>query len=111
MHARFGTPVAIVVSSTVYAIFAAFSFRELIVLNVWLYSLALVVELAAFLWLRTAAARAGRMGGHVGGGGAAVCIRAAGHGDRGLAQHARGRRRRDDGPGRLRARKEGAGDS
>jgi len=56
VHARFGTPwVSIVVSSAIYAIFAAFSFRELIVLNVWLYSIALVVELAAFLWLRIAA--------------------------------------------------------
>jgi amino acid transporter len=56
VHARFGTPwVAVIVSSAVYALFAVFSFKELIVLNVWLYSLALVVELAAFLWLRASA--------------------------------------------------------
>jgi amino acid transporter len=55
VHARFGTPwVAIVTSSAIYAAFAVFSFRELIVLNVWLYSLALIVELAAFFWLRIA---------------------------------------------------------
>jgi amino acid transporter len=56
VHARFGTPwVAVIVSSALYAAFAAFSFKELIVLNVWLYSLALLVELAAFLWLRVSA--------------------------------------------------------
>jgi len=56
VHTRFGTPwVAIVVSSAVYAAFAAFSFRELVVVNVWLYSLALIVELAAFLQLRAKA--------------------------------------------------------
>ena len=56
VHPRFGTPwVAVVVSSALYAVFAAFSFKELIVLNVWLYSLALLVELAAFLRLRAAA--------------------------------------------------------
>ena len=53
IHPRFGTPwVAVVVSATLYAGFAAFSFKELIVLNVWLYSLALLIELAAFVRLR-----------------------------------------------------------
>jgi amino acid transporter len=53
IHPRFGTPwVAVVVSAGLYAAFAAFSFKELIVLNVWLYSLSLLVELAAFLWFR-----------------------------------------------------------
>ena len=53
VHPRFGTPwVAVVVSAVLYAAFAMFSFKELIVLNVWLYSLALLVELAAFVWLR-----------------------------------------------------------
>jgi len=53
VHRRFGTPwVAVVASAALYAIFAGFSFKELIVLNVWLYSLSLLVELAAFLWLR-----------------------------------------------------------
>src|SRR5205823_4904375 len=53
VHRRFGTPwAAVVASAALYAIFAVFSFKELIVLNVWLYSLSLLVELAAFLWLR-----------------------------------------------------------
>ena len=53
---RFATPwVAIVVSSALYAGFAVFSFKELIVLNVWLYSLTLLIELAAFLRLRVSA--------------------------------------------------------
>jgi amino acid transporter len=53
IHPRFGTPwVAIVLSAVLYAAFAAFSFKELIVLDVWLYSLSLLVELAAFVWLR-----------------------------------------------------------
>jgi amino acid transporter len=53
VHPRFGTPwAAVVVSAAIYAAFAAFSFKELIVLNVWLYSLSLLVELAAFVWLR-----------------------------------------------------------
>jgi amino acid transporter len=55
IHARFGTPwVSVVVSAAVYAAFAVFSFKELIVLNVWLYSLSLLVELAAFVRLRLA---------------------------------------------------------
>jgi amino acid transporter len=53
VHPRFGTPwAAIVLSAALYAAFAVFSFKELIVLNVWLYSLALLVELAAFVRLR-----------------------------------------------------------
>src|SRR5205814_985200 len=56
LHPRFGTPwLAVLVSSAAYAACAVFSFKELIVLNVWLYSLALLVELAAFLSLRAAA--------------------------------------------------------
>jgi amino acid transporter len=56
VHPRFGTPwAAVLVSSALYAAFAAFSFKELIVLNVWLYSLALLVELAAFVRLRVSA--------------------------------------------------------
>ena len=55
VHERYGTPwVAVVVSAAIYAGFAVFSFRELIVLNVWLYSLSLLVELAAFVRLRLA---------------------------------------------------------
>jgi len=53
VHPRFGTPwVAVILSAVLYAAFAVFSFKELIVLNVWLYSLSLLVELAAFVWLR-----------------------------------------------------------
>lgn len=53
VHRRFGTPwVAVVVSSVFYSVFAVFSFKELIVVNMWLYSLSLLVELAAFLRLR-----------------------------------------------------------
>jgi amino acid transporter len=53
IHPEFGTPwVAVVASAAIYAAFAAFSFKELIVLNIWLYSLSLLVELAAFVRLR-----------------------------------------------------------
>lgn len=53
---RFGTPwTAVVVSAALYAAFAVFSFKELIVLNIWLYSLSLLVELAAFVRLRLSA--------------------------------------------------------
>ncbi len=56
VHPRFGTPwVAVIVSAALYAAFAVFSFKELIVLNVWLYSLSLLVELAAFVRLRVSA--------------------------------------------------------
>jgi amino acid transporter len=57
LHPRFGTPwAAVLVSALFYAAFAAFSFKELIVLNVWLYSLTLLLELAAFVRLRVAQA-------------------------------------------------------
>jgi amino acid transporter len=53
VHPRFGTPwVAVGLSAAIYAAFAVFSFEELIVLDVWLYSLSLLVELAAFVRLR-----------------------------------------------------------
>jgi amino acid transporter len=53
VESRFGTPArAVVVSSALYSAFAMFSFKELIVLNVWLYSISLLVELAAFHALR-----------------------------------------------------------
>jgi amino acid transporter len=56
VHPRFGTPwAAVVVSAAIYAAFSAFSFKELIVLDMWLYSLSLSIELAAFLWLRVTA--------------------------------------------------------
>jgi len=53
VHTRFGTPwLAVVLSSVVYSAFAVLTFEELVVLDIWLYSLALLVELGAFLWLR-----------------------------------------------------------
>jgi amino acid transporter len=53
VHARTGVPwAAVLVSSAVYSLFALASFKELIVLNVWLYSLTLLLELAAFVALR-----------------------------------------------------------
>jgi amino acid transporter len=56
VHERFATPwVAVIVSAACYAAFAVFSFTELIVLNIWLYCLSLLVELAAFAWLRLVA--------------------------------------------------------
>ena len=55
IHEGFGTPwIAVVLCGAIYAAFAALSFKELIVLNVWLYSLSLLVELAAFVRLRLA---------------------------------------------------------
>ena len=53
MSAQTGAPwVAVVLSSLCYSAFAVFSFKELIVLNIWLYSIALILELAAFVALR-----------------------------------------------------------
>src|SRR5262249_42146446 len=43
VHPRFGTPwVSVIVSSACYSIFAYWSFKDLIVLDIWLYSLTLV---------------------------------------------------------------------
>jgi amino acid transporter len=67
VHGRTGVPwAAVLVSSAVYSLFALASFKELIVLNVWLYSLTLLLELAAFVALRLrepALARPWRVGG------------------------------------------------
>jgi amino acid transporter len=53
VHPRLGTPwVAVVLSSVCYSLFAFWSFKELIVLDIWLYSISLLVELAAFVALR-----------------------------------------------------------
>ncbi len=53
VHPRLGTPwAAVVLSSACYSVFAFWSFKELIVLNMWLYSLALLLELGAFVALR-----------------------------------------------------------
>ena len=64
---RTGTPwAAVVASSVAYSLCAFWSFKELIVLNIWLYSLTLLLELAAFVALRYAEpglARPWRVGG------------------------------------------------
>ena len=53
VHPRLGTPwVAVVVSSACYSIFAYWTFKELIVLDMWLYSVTLLLELGAFVALR-----------------------------------------------------------
>jgi amino acid transporter len=53
LHPRFGTPWgAVLLSSVCYSLCAFWSFKELIVLNIWLYSVALLLELAAFVALR-----------------------------------------------------------
>jgi amino acid transporter len=53
LHPRFGTPwAAVILSSVCYSAFAWWSFKELIVLDMWLYSLSLLLELAAFVALR-----------------------------------------------------------
>jgi amino acid transporter len=53
LHPRFGTPwAAVVLSSVGYSVCAFWSFKELIVLNIWLYSIALLLEMAAFVALR-----------------------------------------------------------
>src|SRR5262249_31066599 len=53
VHPRFGPPwVAVTVSSACYCVFAYWSFKELIVLDIWLYALTLLLELAAFVALR-----------------------------------------------------------
>ena len=116
IHPRFGTPwVAIVLSAVLYAAFAAFSFKELIVLNVWLYSLSLLVELAAFVWLRVrepatgaALAGAGRDDDGAGRGRGAGGAVAARDGDGRVAQHAGGRGRRADRARRVRVGASGA---
>jgi amino acid transporter len=52
-HARTRVPwAAVLLSSAVYSVCALWSFKELIVLDVWLYSLTLLLELAAFVALR-----------------------------------------------------------
>jgi amino acid transporter len=53
VHPRFGTPwAAVILSSACYSVCAFWSFKELIVLNIWLYSITLILELAAFVALR-----------------------------------------------------------
>jgi amino acid transporter len=53
VHPRFGTPwAAVIASSVAYSVCAFWSFKELVVLNIWLYSITLILELAAFVALR-----------------------------------------------------------
>jgi amino acid transporter len=53
VHPRLGTPwVSVLLSSVCYSVFAYWSFKELIVLDMWLYSVTLLLELAAFVALR-----------------------------------------------------------
>lgn len=53
LHPRYATPwIAIVISSGIYSVLALLPFTELVVLDIWLYSLALMIELAAFLAIR-----------------------------------------------------------
>ena len=53
VHPPSGTPrAAVLASSAAYSVFAFWGFKELIVLNIWLYSISLLLELAAFVALR-----------------------------------------------------------
>ena len=53
LHPLSGAPwAAVVLSSVCYSLCAFWSFKELIVLNIWLYSLTLLLELGAFVALR-----------------------------------------------------------
>ena len=53
LHPRYATPwVAIMASGAVYSLLALLPFTNLVVLDVWLYSLALLVQMAAFLAIR-----------------------------------------------------------
>ena len=53
VHSRFGTPwAAVILSSACYSAVAFWSFKELVVLDIWLYSVTLLLELAAFVALR-----------------------------------------------------------
>jgi amino acid transporter len=53
IHPGSGAPwVSVIVSSACYSVFAYWSFEDLIVLDIWLYSLTLLLELAAFVALR-----------------------------------------------------------
>ena len=74
LHPRSGTPwAAVVLSSVCYSLCAFWSFKELIVLNIWLYSLTLLLEMAAFVALRYSAPALPRPW-RVGGGAAGVWL-------------------------------------
>ena len=52
-HPKYGTPAtAIIISSVIYAVFCFGAFADLVVVDVFIYSLALVLELAALIALR-----------------------------------------------------------
>jgi amino acid transporter len=94
IHPRFGTPwVAVLVSSACYSVFAYWSFKELIVLDMWLYALTLVLELGAFVALRMREPelpRPWRVGGSAAGMWAVVAsgrVCAARDGDRRMDEH------------------------
>jgi len=77
VHPGSGAPwVAVVVSCVCYSVFGAWTFKELIVLDIWLYSLALVLELGAFVALRLREPALPRPW-RVGGGAAGMWIAAA----------------------------------
>ncbi len=81
------------VSSACYSVCAFWSFKELIVLNIWLYAITLVLELGAFVALRMREPelpRPWRVGGGAAGMWAVVALppRApARDGDRGMDEH------------------------
>lgn len=52
-HKKYGTPwVALVVSSAIYSVFILGPFQSLVVVDVMIYSAALLLEFAALVWLR-----------------------------------------------------------
>ena len=74
LHPLSGAPwAAVVLSSACYSLCAFWSFKELIVLNIWLYSLTLLLELGAFVALRYSEPRLPRPW-RVGGGAAGVWL-------------------------------------
>ena len=111
LHPRFGTPwAAVILSSVGYSVCAFWSFKELIVLNIWLYSIALILEMAAFVALRRrepALPRPWRVGGGATGmwlvAGLPVALLPARDGHRRMHEHAGGPGRRADRAARLRA--------
>ena len=95
-------------SSVAYSVCAFWSFKELIVLNIWLYSITLVLELAAFVALRLREPELPRPW-RVGGGRAGMWLVAllpslllpARDGDRGVDEYRDRGRRGADRPARL----------
>jgi amino acid transporter len=74
LHPLSGAPwAAVVLSSACYSVCAFWSFKELIVLNIWLYSLTLLLELGAFVALRYSEPRLPRPW-RVGGGAAGLWL-------------------------------------